>query len=601
MSTALYRLYRPQQFKEVEGQASAVGVLIKSVSTGRAAHAYLFSGARGCGKTTVARLMAKSLNCTSPIDSYEPCCKCSNCISIANGENLDVIEIDGASNNGVEEIRELKSHVSLAPFNSKFKIYIIDEVHMLSTAAFNALLKTLEEPPEYVIFILATTEPHKIPVTIRSRCQHIPFHRIQSSDILNRLEYVCGKENLEYENEALWEIARQADGALRDALSLLDQVMSFGKGKILLNDVSNLVGGGSLVALQRWLSVWRVGGSESFLQLNDMFKRGASPQRAIEEIFYISRNLWIAKEFGHECIENADVSKDEYDYIVEECKLWESKSLENLMLFLAKLLPQVRMGMRADVIVGILMSRRQEIMNNVEKKGVWADDQLSPSGVRPLSSPGGPASTKPAVSESSPSKKSSRVSKPVESEVIPAETDSRFVQPVVTQPFNRSDFLEKENFKPLSNEIREKFLLDLKSKEFAYFCALLDSEFFHNQERNEICIIVKHNYLFHFLSNDRNFLTLNKIIGTELRECKLKIVFEGKLYQHGEIKSQNKNIIETAKPEPTAPVIEPPSDKKVENTGSSLYDAACNVIEYMRGEIVMHRVVSDKTEEIEVQ
>ena len=596
MSTALYRLYRPQKFSEVEGQSSAVSVLVKSISAGRTAHAYLFSGARGCGKTTVARITAKAINCASPADDYEPCCKCPNCVSTANGENLDVIEIDGASNNGVEEIRELKSHVSLAPFNSRYKVYIIDEVHMLSTAAFNALLKTLEEPPGYVVFILATTEPHKIPVTIRSRCQHIPFHRIHSLDILRRLEFVCKQEKLEYENEALWEIARQADGALRDALSLLDQAMSFGKGVILLDDVSALVGGGSLPALQRWLSVWRDGGGESFLRLNDMFRKGASPQRVIEELFYISRNLWIAKAFGHECLKGADISKEEYDYTVEECKLWSPDSLERLMLFLAKLLPQARVGMKADVIIGILMSRRAEII-----KGE--------SGISNIHSetPRKPEPEVPVESKAKNSAVENNLPKREAKEIIAANKGrSEKVDPhsskSVISSFNQNDLLEKENFSPLDDEIRHKLLLNLKSNDFAIFCALLDSEFFHSLEQNTACIIIKHDYIFHFLSGERNYLICAKTIREVFPECKLMIVFEGRSCEYGETSRSQKAVKseEPAAPPPFAAeelsAAAPPQISALHEgrKGSVVHDAAYNAMKFMRGEIVMHRVAKAK-------
>ena len=602
MSTALYRLYRPQKFSEVEGQTRAVDVLIKSVSTGRAAHAYLFSGARGCGKTTVARLVAKSLNCASPADNYEPCCKCSNCVSITDGENLDVIEIDGASNNGVEEIRELKSHVSLAPFNSRFKVYIIDEVHMLSTAAFNALLKTLEEPPEYVIFILATTEPHKIPVTIRSRCQHIPFHRINSNDILHRLEFVCNKENLEYENEALWEIARQADGALRDALSLLDQVMSLGKGEIHLDDVSALVGGGSLVAIQRWLSAWRKGGEESFLQLDEMFRRGASAQRVMEELFYIARNLWIAKEFGLECIKNAGISKEEYDYIVEERDLWDSKPLLNLMSFLAKILPQVRVGMRTDVIVGILLSRRTEILDGEN----IVNETVSKTIVKEESKPDIPKKRKTenySIEKNHLSKNEVKETVIDDNEISPVKQDLYAPKhdDISSESLDNALLLEKEGFSPLDDEIRNELLLDLKSKEFALFCALLDCEFLYNPEQNKVCVIVKHNYLFHFLSNERNSLVFTRILRARFPECTLKVVFIGKSHEYGEINNSNNNSKkEPDKSEPNASIVENPETNSIEIASSALQDAVQSAMKFLRGDVVLHRVVSEKAEDHEI-
>ena len=294
MSLSLYRKYRPQNFSSVVGQKAAIDVITNALAKNRPGHAYLFSGSRGCGKTSVARIFAKALNCLDP-QGVEPCEKCSNCVAITAGESLDVIEIDGASNNGVEEIRELKSNVTLAPFSSKYKIYIIDEVHMLSQAAFNALLKTLEEPPEHVIFIMATTEPHKVPVTIRSRCQHIPFHSIGAHDIFTRLQEICGLENVQAEDSALWEISRQADGALRDALSLLEQVIS--SGNVTLSSVELAFGVGSRSSFEKWVISLRENQEEAYIILKKMFDSGASPVRVFEEIFSLVRDLWLVSKW----------------------------------------------------------------------------------------------------------------------------------------------------------------------------------------------------------------------------------------------------------------------------------------------------------------
>ena len=199
MYISLYRKYRPQKFSDMVGQSAAISLLQESLKEDKIGHAYLFSGPRGCGKTSAARLIAKSLICKKQSQTYEPCGECDDCISVAMGEHLDVIEIDGASNRGINEIRDLKTHVNLKPLSAGYKIYIIDEVHMLTEPAFNALLKTLEEPPQNVVFLLATTEPHKVPVTIRSRCQQIPFHRISTKDMIERIQYVCDCENIKYQ------------------------------------------------------------------------------------------------------------------------------------------------------------------------------------------------------------------------------------------------------------------------------------------------------------------------------------------------------------------------------------------------------------------
>ena len=316
-------------------------------------HAYLFSGPRGCGKTTVARILAKALNCLSP-ESGEPCCGCRSCQAIAGGESLDVVEIDGASKNSVDEIRELKTHVALAPFSSKYKVYIIDEVHMLSMAAFNALLKTLEEPPSYVVFVLATTEPHKVPVTIRSRCQHIPFHSIGTRRIFDRLRQIVEWEGADAQLEALWEVARQADGALRDALSMLEQVVNRGDGHVRLEDVEATLGGGSRPALERWFSALRAQGSASFSDMQRMMSEGASPERILEELFSLVRNLWLVVRWP-DVLDSLDVSEQERGYLESESPHWPETVLRGLMSRLVSLIGQSRMGLRSDVLIGLLM------------------------------------------------------------------------------------------------------------------------------------------------------------------------------------------------------------------------------------------------------
>ena len=238
---ALARKYRPQTFTEVLSQDFIISTLQNAIKLGRVAHAYLFTGPRGVGKTSTARIFAKALNCTNPID-FAPCGQCENCLEITGGTSLDVIEIDGASNRGVEEIRSLREAVKFVPVKSKYKVIIVDEVHMLTEQAFNALLKTLEEPPEYVIFIFATTDQHKIPVTILSRCQRYEFKKISYDEMSKNLENILNVENVAYEKDALNYIIRNSDGCMRDALSLLDQVIAYSGGNITLQDTSYLLG-----------------------------------------------------------------------------------------------------------------------------------------------------------------------------------------------------------------------------------------------------------------------------------------------------------------------------------------------------------------------
>ncbi|MBQ3389871.1 MAG: DNA polymerase III subunit gamma/tau [Firmicutes bacterium] len=253
MYTALYRRYRPRTFDEMVGQEHIVKILKKQIRTGEIAHAYLFCGTRGTGKTSAARIFAKGMNCLS--EGERPCGHCDNCESIQHGTFFDVIEIDAASNNRVENIRELRESVKYPPAAGRCKVYIIDEVHMLSTAAFNALLKTLEEPPEQVVFILATTEPHKLPATILSRCLRLDFRRVPEMKIRDKLKNVCEELGVAYEESALSLIAANGDGSVRDALSILEQCIPAGEKELLRSDVVEILG---------------TAGEEVLLQMTDM-------------------------------------------------------------------------------------------------------------------------------------------------------------------------------------------------------------------------------------------------------------------------------------------------------------------------------------------
>ena len=304
MHKALYRVYRPKTFGDVVGQEHIVKTLKNQIKNNNIGHAYLFSGTRGTGKTSTAKIFARAVNCLNPINE-EPCNECEICIDTLNDNIMDIVEIDAASNNSVDDIRELRESVKYTPSKAKYKVYIIDEVHMLSQGAFNALLKTLEEPPSYVIFILATTEPHKIPATILSRCQRFDFKRVSSKDIASRMSYICKKENIEAEEKALSLIARNSQGALRDALSILDQCMSFGNEKIEYNDVIELLGTVNIDELfELSQSIIDENTKKSLEILNEFIIWGKDIRNLINDLIDHFRNLMVCK-----------VSKDLYEII----------------------------------------------------------------------------------------------------------------------------------------------------------------------------------------------------------------------------------------------------------------------------------------------
>lgn len=292
---ALYRTYRPKFFKDVFGQKVIVQTLQNALLNEKIGHAYIFSGPRGTGKTSVAKIVAKALNCLeSP--AKEPCGKCDVCLGVERGDVPDIIEIDAASNNGVDEIRDLRDKVKYAPSIGKFKVYIIDEVHMLTTAAFNALLKTLEEPPKYVVFILATTEPHKVPATILSRCQRFDFKNIEMDQIEENLKQIINKENLKITPEALTAIARTAEGGMRDALSLLDQVVSFTNDEITEEDIYTVSGGLSRRYINELLKVIYLKQPQKALDLlNQIIKDGKDIARMVSDIILALRDVLLDK------------------------------------------------------------------------------------------------------------------------------------------------------------------------------------------------------------------------------------------------------------------------------------------------------------------
>lgn len=297
---ALYRMFRPQSFEDVIGQEHVTKTLRNAISKGKQSHAYIVSGPRGTGKTSIAKIFAKAINCLEHTDG-EPCNECAICKGITQGTNSDVIEIDAASNNGVDEIRNIRDKVKYAPSESKFKVYIIDEVHMLTTGAFNALLKTLEEPPAHAIFILATTEPHKIPPTIISRAQRFDFKAIGYEEIVGRLKYVADEQEIDYDEEALRFIAKASEGGMRDALSIMDQAIAFGDEHLTLQDALNVTGSVDESALNDLFKEIVEGDVKSaFATYHQFVAEGKEVNRLINDMIYFVRDTIMNKTSNSE-------------------------------------------------------------------------------------------------------------------------------------------------------------------------------------------------------------------------------------------------------------------------------------------------------------
>src|SRR6266704_3771874 len=326
----LARKYRPQKFSDVIGQEHVTRTLQNAIAQERIAHGYIFSGHRGIGKTTVARILAMSLNCRSSSDNkpvVEPCGVCDSCTEIRAGNAVDVIEIDAATNRGIDEIRELREATRYRPARDRFKIYILDEAHQITDAAFNALLKTLEEPPGHVVFMLATTQPEDIPQTIRSRCQHFSFRAVRFEEILGQLKDLVARENLEADEDALALVAEGGDGSIRDALSILDQAIASSSGRLSLDEVRQLVGAAPSGVLEQIMQSVARGSSEEVLRVVDqLISEGHSPTHFARQMVRFRRNAVIAKIAGADS-SLLQVSGDEGKRVARVAELFSEEDL----------------------------------------------------------------------------------------------------------------------------------------------------------------------------------------------------------------------------------------------------------------------------------
>ena len=351
--TALYRKFRPQEFEDVKGQDHIVTTLKNQIKADRIGHAYLFCGTRGTGKTTVAKIFAKAVNCEHPVDG-SPCGECAICRAIADGSSMNVIEIDAASNNGVDNIRQIREEVTYRPTEGKYKVYIIDEVHMLSAGAFNALLKTLEEPPSYVIFILATTEAHKIPITILSRCQRYDFHRISIDTIAGRLMDLMEEEGVDVEERAIRYVAKAGDGSMRDALSLLDQCIAFHLGETLTyENVLEVLGAVDTEIFSRLLrQIINKDITGAIGTLDALVDEGREMGQMVNDFTWYLRNLLLMQS-SDDMEDVLDMSKENIAALKEETQLVKPEVLMRYIRIFSELGNQVKYATQKRILIEI--------------------------------------------------------------------------------------------------------------------------------------------------------------------------------------------------------------------------------------------------------
>ncbi|HBN46047.1 MAG TPA: DNA polymerase III subunit gamma/tau [Candidatus Marinimicrobia bacterium] len=374
--------WRPQTFNDVVGQDHVTQTLKNAFAKERVGQGYVFTGPRGVGKTTMARLMAKGLNCQNPVD-HEPCNTCSTCLEITESRSMDVLEIDGASNRGIDEIRNLRENIKFPPMNAKFKVYIIDEVHMLTTQAFNALLRTLEEPPPHGKFIMCTTDIHKMPATIISRCQRYDFNRISSTIITERMKYILDEEKITYDNESLSAISLKADGSMRDALSILDQVISFAGEKIEFENITKVLG---LIPYDLFFDLTKSikeKHAESLVDvLNKIRSLGTPLEDVVNGLNQHLRNLLIGTVVGAES--SLEVNPELQERYAAEAKHWERRDLMRFSQVFSKLEPEIRRAAQPQILLEMNLLKMLEMDQSVTIEEILNSKPQSSAAPKPV-------------------------------------------------------------------------------------------------------------------------------------------------------------------------------------------------------------------------
>ncbi|HIU32951.1 MAG TPA: DNA polymerase III subunit gamma/tau [Candidatus Pullichristensenella excrementigallinarum] len=425
---ALYRQWRPETFSEISGQEAVTLTLKRQVESGRIGHAYLFCGTRGTGKTTAAKVLSRAINCLHPRQG-DPCGECEICLALKRENSMDVIEIDAASNNSVDEIRDLREKIKYPPALTKYKVYIVDEVHMLSTGAFNALLKTLEEPPKHAVFILATTEPQKLPATILSRCQRFDFRRIAAGEIVERMMVVLGGIGRTATEDALAEIARAAEGSMRDALSLLDVCLSYTDGEVdlpLVRDALGSAGHGFVFEFAE--AILEGDARRALLQIDELSRRGLDMQVFARDMTAHLRMLLLAQAAPEEAAQILEVTQEDAARLCEQAQEQPREKLERLMELFMRAEPEMKWAFNPRAVLelaAVRACRPEREKDNLEERLSRVEKALR-EGVR--AAPAAAQEHKPA--EKRPAAPAAQVKAPVASKAAPAEVPAEYLRAV---------------------------------------------------------------------------------------------------------------------------------------------------------------------------